>query len=169
MKRTALSILALLLWFWQQATAEMVNLNIQFTDYTAQDGDLLIGKLRSTLKLTIADGATVTISGMQINGRNSEDCPWAGINCKGDATIVVAGMNLVRGYYEDYPGIYVPSGHTLTFRGSGSLEVENLGKGAAIGSGFGQSCGNIVINGGTIIARGGNNAAAIGSASNGTC
>ena len=169
MKRTAISIVAFLLLLWQQATAELVNLNIQFSDYTAQDGDLLVGKLPNTVKLTIADGATVTISGMRINGRNSEDCPWAGINCEGDATIVVAGMNFVRGYYEDYPGIYVPGGHTLTFRGTGSLEVENLGKGAAIGTGYGQSCGNIVIDGGTFITRGGNDAAAIGSASNGTC
>ena len=60
-------------------------------------------------KISIASGATVTLDGARIDGANFDSRKWAGLTCLGDATIVLKGQNnLVRGYYEDYPGIFVP-------------------------------------------------------------
>jgi len=73
------------------------------------------------VKISIAAGATVTLSGVTINGTNSVSCWWAGLNCLGDATIILADgtTNSVKGFYENYPGIHVPSGKTLTIQGTG--------------------------------------------------
>jgi hypothetical protein len=75
----------------------------------------------------------------------------------------------VKGFLEDYPGIHVPSGSTLTIQGSGSLTASSNGYGAGIGGGYNISCGNITIQGGTIEATGGNNAAGIGGGYNANC
>ena len=87
---------------------------------------------------------------------------WAGLNCSGDATIILEGKNTVIGFYDWYPGIHVPEGKTLTIKGNGELEARSNGAGAGIGGGFGISCGNIIIDGGTIKAEGGRLAAGIG-------
>ena len=69
-----------------------------------------------------------------------------------------------------YPGIYVPKGKKLTIKGSGSLTAKSVGfetippMAGGIGAGNGKSCGSIFIEGGTVTAYGGLNAAAIGSA-----
>ena len=75
--------------------------------------------------------------------------------------------NLVQGFYYTYPGIFVPKGKTLTIKGTGSLTAKNCNpeawfSGAEIGGGMRRSCGNIVIEGGTITAIGGGSAAGIG-------
>ena len=97
---------------------------------------------------------------------------YAGITCLGNATIVLeAGTtNTVKGFAPDYSGIFVPSGHTLTISGSGTLTASNNnGYGAGIGGGNNIPCGNIVMEGGTIQATGGKWAAGIGSGNNGSC
>ena len=74
-----------------------------------------------------------------------------------------------------YPGIYVPKGKKLTIKGSGSLTAKSFGfetippMAGGIGAGNGKSCGSIFIEGGTVTAYGGLNAAAIGSAADATC
>ena len=134
--------------------------------YTAQDGDILTGTLGSNVKISIADGATVTLKDVTINGENNDSYKWAGITCLGDATITLEGTNTVKGFNEDYPGIHVPEGKTLTIQGEGSLNASSNGYGAGIGGGIGVACGNIVINGGTVTATGGDYAAGIGGGDN---
>ena len=148
-----------------------VNLSTLSRDMTLADGATLTGTLSSNCKLTIANGATVTLDGATINGTNNESYKWAGLNCLGDATIVLAegSTNTVRGFYEDYPGIHVAPGHTLTIQGTGSLTATSNGNGAGIGSGFKIDCGNIVISGGNITANGQSDAAGIGGGQNATC
>ena len=136
---------------------------------TAADGMTITGTLGVNKKVSIADGATVTLDGVTINGENNSSYSWAGITCLGNANINLSGENTVKGFYEIYPGIYVPSGNTLTISGSGSLNVSSNGKGAGIGSVNYSSCGNISITGGTIEATGGENSAGIGSGFNGSC
>ena len=121
-------------------------------------------------KISIAAGATVTLSDAAINvtGVDSESCKFAGITCLGDATIILDGENSVKGFYKDYPGIYVPLGSTLTIEGSGSLKAGGGGRAAGIGGGYNIDCGSIVINGGTITAEGGSNSAGIGGGDSGT-
>ncbi|MBO6058446.1 MAG: hypothetical protein J6P64_09630 [Bacteroidales bacterium] len=132
---------------------------------TARDGMTIYGTLGVNKKISIADGATVTLNNATINGVNNWSYQWAGLNCLGDATINLADgtTNTVKGFYENYPGIHVPSGNTLTIQGTGTLNASSNGYGAGIGGGNGISCGNITIRGGTITATGGENAAGIGA------
>ena len=181
--------------------------------YEAQNGDVLTGTLKENVKISIAAGATVTLDGVTINGENNESYNWAGITCEGDATIILKDgtTNTVNGFYQNYPGIYVPgdaenpaNNKTLTIKGEtagtgkltascqdkngygagiGGNNVESCGNiviaggtinatggcGAGIGSGPGTSCGAITISGGTVTATGGNRGAGIGSGDFGTC
>ncbi len=139
-----------------------VALSAVTADYTAQNGDILTGTLGSNVKISIANGASVTLKDVTINGENNDSYKWAGITCLGDATITLEGTNTVKGFYEDYPGIHVPEGKTLTIQGEGSLNASDNGYSAGIGGGDNLSCGNIVINGGTVTATGGDYAAGIG-------
>ena len=138
------------------------------------DGTTLTGTLSGNYKITIADGATVTLNNAIINGTNDLNKQWAGLTCNGNATIILADetSNTVKGFYEDYPGIYVPSSYTLTIKGetagTGSLDASSNGFGAGIGGGSTIDCGNIAIQGGNITATGGH-AAGIGCGGAGKC
>ena len=79
---------------------------------------------------------------------------------------MLEGANTVKGGYEDFPGVFVPVGKTLTIDGTGSLNASSNGYGCGIGGGYQMAAGNIVINGGTITANGGVRAAGIGSGAN---
>ena len=135
-------------------------------NYTANDGETLTGTLASNVKISIADGATVALDNVTINGTNDPNYGWAGITCEGNATIILSGTNTVKGFYGDYPGIQAAAGKTLTINGTGSLTASSNGDGAGIGGGRGVACGNIEIQGGTITATGGEYAAGIGGAYN---
>jgi hypothetical protein len=147
------------------------NLSTLEMNVTVIDGMTLTSVLSNNVKISIADGATVTLVGVSINGDGTWDSgDYAGITCLGDATIILnEPMNTVKGFNENYPGIYVPSGNTLTIQDTGSLIASSNGSGAGIGGGDGISCGNIVIESGTIEATGGGNAAGIGSGYGGNC
>ena len=147
-------------------------------DYTATDGKILTGTLNGEpqpYKINVnTDGATVTLRNSTINGKNDEDnCSWAGITCENNTTLVIEGTNNVTGFYEDYPGIHIASGKTLTIQGTGTLNASSNGGANGWGAGIGGSdlvdCGNIVINSGTINATGGVWMAGIGGGYNKNC
>ena len=151
-------------------TGNVVFLNrLPPIDYAAQNGQVLTGTLANNVQISIANGATVTLDGVSINGENYENYSWAGITCLGNATIILkdGSENTVRGFNENYPGIYVPKNYTLTIQGgaagTGKLTASSNGCGAGIGGGFYIPCGNIEIQGGDITATGGSDAAGIGS------
>ena len=153
-----------------------INLSTVTGNTTAKDGDVLTGTLGTNVKISIAAGATVTLQGADINGSGTWNSgSYAGINCVGDATIILDGTNTVRGFYENYPGIHVPTGSTLTIQGDGSLTASSNGYGAdicygaGIGGGYRLQCGNIVIVGGTVTATGAYGAAGIGSGQEASC
>ena len=83
---------------------------------------------------------------------------------EGNGTLLLEGVNKVKGGCEDYPGVYVPEGKTLTIKGHGSLEASSNGYAAGIGSGMRLKCGNITIADGIVTANGGEGSAGIGSA-----
>lgn len=145
------------------------------SDQTVYDGVTVTGTLNTAdypVKISIADGATVTLSGINISGVNNSSYKWAGITCEGNATIILADgtTNTVKGFYEQYPGIFVPASSILTIDGEGSLNASSNGFGAGIGGGYyGASCGVININGGNITATGGRYAAGIGSSHHNSC
>ena len=150
---------------WKMTPATLLSTISE--NYEAKNGETLYGKLGSNVKISIANGATVTLNNVTISGTN--DSYWAGITCAGDATITLEGTNTVKGFYEDYPGIHVPEGNTLTIEGEGSLNASGNGYSAGIGGGLDMHCGNIVINGGNITATGGDCAAGIGGGNDGSC
>ena len=150
-----------------------VTANKEFTD-----GDILMGTLASNVKLSIAPGATITLQNASINGVNGA-YDWAGITCSGDATIILKGTNVVRGFHKFFPGIFIPKDYTLTIQGDGNLTATPCdgGGGSATGAGIGGAhipyaagdCGNIVIKGGDITAVGGGSATGIGAAPDHNC
>ena len=149
-----------------------LNLSTLSKNFTAQNGDVLTGTLNvesHPVNVSIADGAMVTLNDVTINGMNSSSYRWAGINCLGNATIILSGTNTVKGFLENYPGIHVLSGNTLTIQGDGSLTVSSNGHGAGIGGGLNIACGNINIVGGTITATGGYASAGIGGGNGSVC
>ena len=146
--------------------ANIVDLATLTADYEAQDGDVLTGTLAGNYKISIADGATVTLDGVTINGVNDMNYEWAGITCLGDATIILSGTNTVKGFYEDYPGIQAAAGKTLIINGTGSLTASSYNYAAGIGGGMNIACGNIEIQGGTITATSGGHGAGIGGGIN---
>ena len=197
MKRTLAAITAIGLATGAFAET-IVNLdNIQDSNpRTLSDGTLLTGQLNGELhpcKISIADGATVTISNVLIQGVHTTTLGshvltnnWAGLTCLGDATIILKGeVNNVSGFSRDYPGIYVPPGKTLTIKGSDDVSLrvtsgsasddnEDIGRGAGIGgvyqgTGDWKDCGSIVIEGGDIDAEGGEFAAGIGATYRSAC
>lgn len=144
--------------------ANTVDLASKNSDYVAQNGEILTGTLSGNYKISIADGATVTLRNVSIVGNNTsgEAYNHAGIACPGDAVIILDGTNTVKGFYENYPGIHVAQNKTLTIQGTGSLNASSNGYGCGIGAGYAMACGNIIIGGGTIEATGGVGCAAIG-------
>ena len=156
-------------------TSTIIGLATVDSDITVEDGAILTGTLGANVQISIADGATVTLDGVSINGENYENYSWAGITCLGNATIILkdGSENTVRGFNEDYPGIYVPKNYTLTIQGgaagTGKLTASSNGNGAGIGGGLYIPCGNIEIQGGVITATGGSSAAGIGSGQEANC
>jgi hypothetical protein len=135
-------------------------------DYTVNDGEVLTGVLSGKYKISIANNATVTLADVEIVGENDDECVWAGINCIGNATIILAdgSTNTVKGFYEKFPGIWIRKDFTLTISGTtGSLDASSNGSGAGIGGGSITTFGNIRIEGGNITATGGSGCAGIGA------
>ena len=131
------------------------------------DGQTLAGTGGQNTHVTIADGATVTIDGVDITALRPVN-PWAGITCLGDATLVLRGENAVKGGLRS-AGIFVPEGKTLAIRGEGSLTTTGTQYAAGIGGNNGTNCGSIAISGGTVTATGGYEGAAIGAGYYGSC
>lgn len=147
-----------------------VNLATLSANYVAQNGDILTGTLANAVKITIADNAVVTLNNANINGSGTwTNSDWAGITPTGNATLVLEGANSVKSFKQNYPGIFIPSGKTLTIQGSGVLNSTGLNYAAGIGGGHTLSCGNIYITGGTVTASGAFNGAGIGGGYKGAC
>ena len=158
-------------FIYMHLTNNIVYLTTNTGDYQAQHEDVLKGTGGDDTHITIADGATVILSGVDIAIPGDDNHQWAGITCEGNATIIIAesSINTVV-ISNDYPAIYVPQNKTLTIKGNGTLNATSYGYAAAIGSGMRRiNGGNIVIEGGTITAKGGNASPGIGAARESSC
>lgn len=168
-----IDLLTALFWYNQAANyyfapARVIDLSTLTEDLEAQNGDVLIGKLAGDYKITIADGAYVTLRDAIIDVEDTNQ--HAGITALGDATLTLKGENTVKTGSYRYPALYSAPEHTLTINGSGSLKAVGTTSAAAIGGN-----GNIVINGGEITAScpgyeySSYTPAAIGAASGASC
>ena len=150
---------------------KIVDLSTVTEDTIVEDGYTITGTLEGDYKISIADGATVTLKDADIATNFSAES--AGITPLGNATILLEGTNTVKGGNTDYPGIFVPENTTLTIDGEGSLTASSGGGeyrySCGIGGGYSMAAGNIVINGGTITATGGKYSAGIGSGALASC
>ena len=151
------------MFFWGEHITDLATIT---GDYEAQDKEVLTGTLGGYYKISIADGATVVLRNVTIKGSYNSLHNWAGINCRGNATLVLEGNNTIE-VYNSVPGIHITgSNKTLTIKGTGSLTVSSQ-DGAAIGSGYMWDGGNIVIEGGTITTM--SNGPGIGAGPYGGC
>jgi len=173
MKHRIRFIFAVLCAVAQGAWGDNINLSNVTADVTAQDGDVLTGT--TSHKVSIADGATVTLSGVNIShGEATSYC----IKCVGSAIIILAeGTTNTLTCTQNYSTALRPggTGTTLTIQGTGTLKAQSGWRSAGIGAvsdaggGGTANCGNIVIEGGTIEAKGGGGSAGIGSTWNRSC
>ena len=149
--------------------AATVDLSTVRGDTVLQDGDVATGTLGGNYKISVADGATVTLRNAVIEQDSGWENGWASVNCLGDATIVLEGDNTLDPKNSRYPAIHIPANKTLTIQGDGSLAAWGGNSSAAIGGGDEIDCGNIVIAGGTITATVLGLTAGIGSGSLSAC
>ena len=158
-----------------KAALNPVTGNVTLTSETGElqlgDGAVLTGAGGTNTRLIIDAGATVVLKDLT-NTSIEQEANIPGIECLGDATIILEGTNSVTGFW-NAPGILVPKGFTLTIKGTGKLTATGGSSGAGIGGTKDTSCGSIVITGGNITATGKGECAGIGSgwaySSNITC
>lgn len=163
-----------------------IDLSLLTADLVAQNGDILTNSLIEDHKISIAEGASVTLRDAGIS--LTDNVAWAGITCLGDATILLEGINRVMGggdcpiHFLDpgfdfslvtwAPGISIDPNHTLTIDGSGELTAQtysvDLGS-SGIGNRTALSCGTIIINGGTVYAKGSQGCPGIGGGYDASC
>jgi hypothetical protein len=127
-----------------------IDLATVTSDFTANDNYILTGTLAGNYKISIAKDANVELKDATINGGNNPSFDWAGLTCLGNATITITGTNIIKSFFNPHPGIQAGLIGTLTIDGTGELTATGGHLAAGIGSGNGNSCGKITINGGTI-------------------
>ena len=125
--------------------------------------------------ITIANGQNILLDGVNMLAQDTN-----AIVCEGDAKIVLVGTSTVRSHTTTgtlgkaviKAGTYEPTKTTLTISGDGILNASpdypsgagtKTHDGAVIGADYQGTCGNIVINGGTITVSNSSCGAAIGS------
>ena len=141
--------------------AATIDLSALKDHKTLADGDIATGRLAGKYKISIAADATVTFRNVVIpGGSGNADVSWAGVSCKGDATIILEGTNNVTACHDDYPAIFCAG--QLTIKGGGTLNAFGGSYGAGIGSGRRGGGGQVIIEGGKVNAYGGEGAAGIG-------
>ena len=145
---------------------KIVDISALLSESVAANESWLINGDATTpldIGITILASATVTLNGINITSH---------IYCYGDATIILAdGSTNKVSTTGPNAGIIVAKTGSLTINaettGDGQLEATGGSSGGAgIGTPYAyatMTCGNIVINGGTINATGGTNAAGIGT------
>lgn len=140
-----------------QGYLRTTDLTNQTAPYTVRHGEAITGTTQCQVK--VPSGATVFLDGLQTTSN---------IVCEGDATVYLIGENVISP--SDGPGIACgPTGTILTI--DGDAEAQLTVRGSADNPGIGirydaeasnRVGGDIVINGGRIIAVGGKNGAGIG-------
>ena len=149
-----------------------MDLSTTSSDVTVPAGEhWLINGYAEDICVTIGNGATVTLNGVEFFMNNPKPC----IKCSGDATIIIADgtTNTLTATASDYGGGIQagPTGKTLTIKGNTgvlNVEINHTGDATAIGAYNRTACGDIVIEGGVINATS-QNGAAIGACYEAAC
>ena len=67
------------------ALAATIDLSTVTVGTTLKNKDVITGTLGADVKLSIANGAYVTLRNVTIDRGHNSSCPWAGLTCEGDA------------------------------------------------------------------------------------
>jgi hypothetical protein len=146
---------------------KILDLSKVTSNTTVSNGWTVTGTLGGNYTISVAAGATVTLSNATANITGYVN--YAGLNCLGNATIILAdGTTNTIGGPTYYPGIHIPDGYTLTIQGTGTLNASG-GRGAGIGGGYSLACGNILIKSGIINASSNGYGAGIGGSQDASC
>ena len=154
-------------------TDSRTALELLTANFTAHGGETLTGVLLGKYTISIADTedgqpVTVTLDGVDINCSFPKKANDSGIICNGNTILQLAdgSNNEVKGVV-GYAGVYIKNDRTLTIRGNGSLTATGTGNSSQSGAGIGgrwkYASGSIVIESGTIVARGAGGSAGIGN------
>ena len=145
--------------------ATTVDLSSISANYTVQDGDTLTGTGSSAYNIIIPDGVEVTLSDLHLTFTDR----GKSIVCQGNAIINIADgtqstLSNTETYYQSNAVINIGStGTTTTINGTtGKLTITPGRYAPSIGALGGDYRGNIVINGGVIVANSWGEAPAIG-------
>ena len=127
-------------------------------------GNVTIINSTTTRRVVVQSGANVNITLDNIIIDRSSGVGENNANCAFDisgatVTLTLIGDNILAGG-EYRAALRVPTGATLTVEGAGSLNAiakttsdENAGGGAGIGGNRIESCGTVIVNGGTVKAH----------------
>jgi hypothetical protein len=136
--------------------------------YTIADGaDVVISGTTTTRRIVVAPEATVSVTFAGVSITSSLP-PFEMVGATVDLTLADGTTNTLAATGGGSPGMFVPRGATLTIGGEGSLSSQGARFGSGIGGRWDNSnpdlcCGGaITINGGTITATAGDDAAGIG-------
>lgn len=106
----------------------------------AADGDTYTHGIRKIGSSSVPQRTIATLQLRDLNGEHDdEDYKWAGITCNGDAKLILEGTNTIKGFYWNYPGVYIAPEKTLTIDGTGSLNTSSIGASSQ------GACGTVTI------------------------
>ncbi len=126
--------------------------------------EITISGTTTTDRISVSGGVSANIIFEDLNIAIAWDNEVAAFDLQNTAQVVLTlkGSNhLTSGDY--HAALYVPVGTSLTVEGEGSLETNGGFEAAGIGGNKQKGAGTIVINGGTITAKGNDYGAGIGS------
>lgn len=141
----------------------IVNLaDISDDTYTAKWDCTINGDVNTIYQknIIIEDGVTVTINNVNLKPSTTTHA----ISGNGTATLILQGTNTLTGNSAYYAGVHAVT--KITIKGNGSLTAIGGENAPGIGGGLYTTCGDIYIEGGTIISNGtagGSSGAGIGS------
>ena len=135
--------------------------NISGTDCSCSETNPHVITGSGSSKITVQSGKhVVELQNVTLNAGDNNSA--MDVRDGAEVTLLLSGTNTLNGdeSFSGEPGIWVPAGAKLTIKGEGALEVTG-GKctggysygAAAIGGGYNQDFGTIVIESGTVTAR----------------
>ena len=174
--RKTFFFLALGLLVAMSANAKTIDLSSYNETYQidVNNGDVITGKAKVRLRLTVNETATITLDNADINGNGSlsdASNAHAGLTANYNLTIILKGDNKIQAFGPRFPGIFIAANKTLKIQehaDGGKLYARGGNYGAGIGGSDRDDCGNIQIFGGEIDARG-MSAAGIGAGNGKNC
>ena len=174
--RKTFFFLALGLLVALSANAKTIDLSTYTETYQidVNNGDVITGKAKVRLRLTVNENATSTLDNADINGNGAladASNAHAGLTANYNLTIILKGDNKIQAFGPSFPGIFIDVNRTLKIQehaDGGKLYARGGNYGAGIGGSDRDHCGNIQIFGGEIDARG-MSAAGIGAGNGKNC